>query len=68
MKQTAVIHEVQATQHRIVIINEDSTNVAGEWVPSTEVAHSDKYFAIMGESVLPGGVFTVREVAHQVLS
>ena len=63
-----VIHEVQATQHRIVIINEDSTNIAGEWVPSTEVATVGKYFAIMGESALPGGVFTVRTCAHQVLS
>ena len=68
MKQITVIHEVQATQHRIVVVNEDSTNVAGDWVPSTEVAFNNKYFAIMGESVLPGGVFTVLEVAHQVLS
>lgn len=67
MKHT-VVHEVQETRHRIVVINEDSTNKAGNWVPSTEVAYNDKYYAIMGESVLPGGVFTVREVAHQVLA
>ena len=66
MRQT-VVHEVNATQHRIVILNEDSTNEVGPWVPSTEVASMDKYFAVMGESPLPSGVFIARSCAHQVL-
>ena len=67
MKST-IVHEVQDHRHRIVILNENGSNVASPWVSFNEVANNDKYFAIIGESELPQGVFTVRVVPHQVLA
>lgn len=67
--QTKLIHELRDGLHRIVVIEADS-NSAGAWVSQQEVAVSEngKLFAICGESVLPQGIFSVRDQAHQVLS
>ena len=67
MKST-VIHEVREGLHRIVIVHDDSTNDAGEWTPTDQVAVHGKYFSIQGDHVLPQGVFTVKVVPHQVLA
>lgn len=65
--KSTILHEVNHVQHRIVQVNADGTNKSGEWKALNEIATLDKYFAITGESVLPQGVFTVSEKAHQVL-
>jgi hypothetical protein len=62
-----VVHEVNESQHRIVILKPDSTNDAGEWVEHRDVAWNGKYFAVTGNSPLPQGVFTCSVVKHQVL-
>lgn len=62
-----VIHEVNGEQHRIVVLNPDSTNEVGDWVELRQVAHLDQYFAITGPSALPQGVFTCREIPFQML-
>ena len=67
MKQT-VVHEVLEHSHRIVVHKQDSTCVAGAWAGLDKVATHKKYFAIVGESPLPQGVFTCNTVNHQVLS
>lgn len=67
MKARAIVHEILSREHRIVLIQEDGTTDAGKWYPSHEVANHRQYFAVVGESVLPQGVFTTKEVDHQVL-
>lgn len=66
-KVISVIHESNGSQHRIIVIRDNGTNVPGAWAEQREVAYLDGYFAIMGESPLPQGVFTCRSVDHQVL-
>ena len=67
MKST-VVHEVSEGQHRIVVLQEDGSNEAGQWTDASNVAVNGKYFSITGESALPQGVFTVKSVPHQVLT
>lgn len=62
-----VIHEVYDDQHRICIFNEDGTSVVGDWALLKQVAVNGIYFSIVGESPLPQGVFTCREVPFQQL-
>lgn len=62
-----VIHEVYDDRHRIVVCQEDGTNNTGDWAELRQVAHMDEYFAICGESPLPQGVFTCRNVPFQQL-
>jgi len=66
--KTTVIHEVREGLHRIIIMQEDGTNEAGEWTPTDQVAVNGKYFSIQGDHVLPQGVFTAKVVSHQVLA
>lgn len=63
-----LVHEVTRSEHRIVIVKGDGTNVAGEWSALGDVAVNGKYHAIVGESKLPQGIFTCTDHAHQVLS
>lgn len=65
---STLIHEVTRSEHRIVIVKSDGTNVAGVWRNHLEVATNGKYHAIVGESDLPQGVFTCIEQQHQLLS
>lgn len=62
-----VLHEVNSTSHRIIFINEDKTSEAGEWAPLAAVASLSDHFAIVGESPLPQGVFTCREVPASLI-
>lgn len=62
-----VVHEVLRNEHRIVVIKEDGTVEAGEWVSTSQVANQGPYYAIVGESPLPQGVFTTKEVQHSLL-
>lgn len=64
------MHEIRDGQHRIVAVYGDSTNHAGEWVAITEVAYHDEeaLFAVIGEGVLPQGIFRCKVQPHQILS
>lgn len=70
MKRVAILHEMEPTgRHRIVVIRDDGTNSVGDWFPNSEVAHHEGLFANANpDNGLPAGVFTVREVPHQVLA
>lgn len=63
-----VIHEVLERQHRIITLHGNGTSEVGSWAGLSEVANQGRNFAVVGESVLPQGIFTCREVDHQVLS
>lgn len=68
---STIIHEYNDKgQHRIVQVNPDSTNECSDWVDVHSLAQLGKLLAHGGsvDQHLPPGVFTVREVAHQVLA
>lgn len=67
MKIKEVLHEVFRNEHRIVLLMEDGTVSDGKWTPIHLVANHKQFFAVVGESPLPQGVFTCREVEHRVL-
>ncbi len=62
-----VVHEVVNEQHRLVLLLADGTVEASEWIEVRHVANLKEYFAVVGESPLPQGVFTCRVVAHRLL-
>jgi len=64
---SVIVHEVHLQQHRIVLVGEEQPSNAGQWFGLHEVAKHEQYFAVVGESVLPQGVFTAKVVNHQVL-
>ena len=66
-----LIHEYNDKgQHRIVRVNTDSTNECSDWVDVHTLAQLGKNLAHGGsvDSALPPGIFTLREVPHQVLA
>lgn len=67
MKIESVVHETSKTAHRIVLFMEDSTTDDGPWTPLHEVTKHKHFYAVVGDSPLPQGVFTCKEVAHRVL-
>ena len=70
-----VIHEVKPNgQHRIVVIQDDLP-IPGEWAAADELATHEPFGKVPAYYAntdfgndLPGGVFAVKEVAHQVLA
>ena len=64
------IHEHNdAGQHRIVAVEADGTNTAGEWVDVRKLAtHHDLCASADPAYGLPAGVFKTKEVPHQVLA
>lgn len=67
MKVQSVIHEVLRGEHRIILFLEDGTTSDGSWTPISEVTKHKGYYAVTGESPLPQGVFTCKEVPHRML-
>lgn len=65
-----IVHELRNEgDHRLVIIKPDGTNIASEWARTTALAQLLGFFGNNDPSNgLPPGVFTVREVAHQILA
>ena len=73
MKKTAspvIVLEVdQTSRHRIVLLAADGSSRTGDWCATTEVATlEDKFWGRTAHAVLPSGVWTLREVTHQVLA
>lgn len=67
MKIESILHETSKTGHRIVLFLQDGTTNDGPWTPLHEVTRYKQFFAVVGESPLPQGVFTCKEVTHRVL-
>lgn len=68
---STLIHEYNDKgQHRIVKVFSDSTNECSSWVDVHNLAKLGKFLAHGGsvDQALPPGIFTIREVAHQVLA
>ena len=66
-----IVHEYnEKGQHRIVKISDDSTNEASPWADIHSLATLGKMLAHGGsvDQELPLGIFTVRDIPHQVLS
>ena len=66
-----LIHEYNDKgQHRLVKVNEDSTNEDSAWVDVHTLAQLEKVLAHAGSvsELLPLGPFVVKEVPHQVLA
>ena len=63
------IHEFDgAGRHRIVLPLANGTVSAGDWVPATDVASHEAFFAVAAAGPLPQGIFTVRTATHRVLT
>lgn len=56
-------------QHRIIQLNDDSTSQTGDWTDEHTLATLGKYLANAGamSADLPVGIFTTKDVPHQVL-
>lgn len=67
-KQAIIVHEILERSHRIVVHAPDATCSAGAWAGLDEVANHSKYYAVVGDSPLPQGVFTCSDQRHQLLS
>lgn len=66
-----LIHEVNPEgQHRIVRVNDNGTNDAGDWAEGRDLARLEKWLAnaTPGIDGLPAGIFTVKGVDYQVLA
>ena len=64
-----LIHEMTADgRHRIVAVGDNGLNETGEWVETRALATFQKYFANAdASSLLPPGIFTVKEASYQAL-